>query len=89
MGDHDVTYKGRFVPDRILLTELVDQRTFLLVEEDGLAVAAHQFALALAPEIRAETVFLGFLLPGHTYYIVSDYSIGSPSALHQVALRSE
>jgi hypothetical protein len=34
-------------------------------------------------------VLLGFLLPGHTYYIVIDYSIGSPSALHQVALRSE
>ena len=70
MGDHDVTDKGRFVPDRILFTELVDQRAFLLVEEDGLAVAAHQFALALAPEIRAKTVLLGFLLPGHTYNIV-------------------
>ena len=69
MGNHDVTDKCRFIPDRVLFTELVDQREFLLIEEDGLAVAAHQPALSLAPEIRCKAVFLGFLLPGHNYYI--------------------
>jgi len=69
VGNHDVTDKCRFTPDRILFTELVDQRKFLLVEKDGLAITAHQTALPLAPEIRRKAVFLRFLLPGHTYYI--------------------